>query len=833
MPPSVTSPAHLLPHTRDRDTHRGAHRRRARAARRGSKCARHEWRTSDAGWGWILCAELVGDHVGRGSVNATRPSRLKRPRSSPHARAYFHPRRACGAVWPTSDGASGEGGGGRCLDVVWAECGYWAVSLPMHTHTPIFCPSSTAYQLLPPSSPTSPAPPRSSPHPPPSFLCISSLVHPRPIRVHFHHYPDPIVPLQPLLLLFVRPLPAISRSSSSAFLSADYVSMGAYLSLAHFPSSRSQFQPDLPEPPGAERCTAGSSFPSPPAVLVAIVLAVVDDGDPSRRRVGKVSFAYFFPSTSLLPPPHRHTYTPFSSFQSLFSLFHLIRLSPADVSYPPLEFSSADSPRAGPAYPSPPTVPSRTQWPLSRPTRPPPSPPFSISTSLRCTPPRRMATARPLATGMDPSRPNRTDRMARYTGSPKGARGDRSGYEYTLGGSMSKLMCPPAPRATNETDDRTPSASGACIADATPFARTRTPTPPTPPHRIHLIVPHRPLPSKPTQPTLYTPSGQTASERYLPSPKTKLVQLQNEVNAGMARAETAEAHGKTLEQTVLERDHEIKSLTVRLEHAEDALEKSRGEFQGGFSQASRPGCEAGGGTTESARRRDQWKQKYEATEAKYTPQRRNSTNSFRTWRASSADSCSYALLSTMPGSDSLRSRSRIAEIARVAYTLRCRFRLTSDDSELSGLASWLQFQSSGGSTGPFDGMALSRHRGFCGSRPHSETMAHRFQRSGYHFLKGAAAPHFLHDTRNSSQLRARSLTFVLRECVGAIRHLVFSLDFFDFIRRSVILDVEQQTTMYRHARPQSAKYCVRGKTSSAAPPGASTLAVTSPPDAGP
>jgi hypothetical protein len=174
--------------------------------------------------------------------------------------------------------------------------------------------------------------------------------------------------------------------------------MGAYSSLAHFPSSRSQFQPDLPEPPAVERCTAGSSFPSPPAVVVAIVLAVVDDGDPSRRRVGKFAFTSFFPSAFLLPPPHRHTYTQFSSFtQSLFSLFHLIRLSPADVSYPPLEFSSADSPRAGPAYPSPPTVPSLNQRPLSRPTRPPPSPPFSINTSLRCTPPRRMPTARPLA----------------------------------------------------------------------------------------------------------------------------------------------------------------------------------------------------------------------------------------------------------------------------------------------------------------------------------------------------------------------------------------------------------------------------------------------------
>jgi hypothetical protein len=57
------------------------------------------------------------------------------------------------------------------------------------------------------------------------------------------------------------------------------------------------------------------------------------------------------------------------------------------------------------------------------------------------------------------------------------------------------------------------------------------------------------------------------------------VQLRNEVDAGIARAETAEAHGKTLEPTVLERDHEIKSLTVRLEHAEDALEKSEANFK--------------------------------------------------------------------------------------------------------------------------------------------------------------------------------------------------------------------------------------------------------------
>jgi tropomyosin len=52
------------------------------------------------------------------------------------------------------------------------------------------------------------------------------------------------------------------------------------------------------------------------------------------------------------------------------------------------------------------------------------------------------------------------------------------------------------------------------------------------------------------------------------------VQLRAEVDAAIERAETAEKKNKDLEQTVLERDHEVKSLGVRLEHAEDALEKS-------------------------------------------------------------------------------------------------------------------------------------------------------------------------------------------------------------------------------------------------------------------
>ncbi|KAJ6583371.1 hypothetical protein DFH09DRAFT_272441 [Mycena vulgaris] len=176
--------------------------------------------------------------------------------------------------------------------------------------------SSTPYP--PPLSPP-PTPPRPSP-----------LSHPS-------YFSSPV---------FYLPFPFRRRCFLARITSAS----GAYRALAHFPSSRSQLQPNLSELPGLEGCTAGASFPSPPALVVAIVLAVVDD----------------------------------------------------DVPYPPSEFSSADSPRAGPAYPSPPTASSFKQSSSSRSTRPPPSPPsppFSISTSLRRTrtPARRMATARPLA----------------------------------------------------------------------------------------------------------------------------------------------------------------------------------------------------------------------------------------------------------------------------------------------------------------------------------------------------------------------------------------------------------------------------------------------------
>ncbi|KAJ6530740.1 hypothetical protein B0H19DRAFT_1082456 [Mycena capillaripes] len=152
------------------------------------------------------------------------------------------------------------------------------------------------------------------------------------------------------------------------------------------------------------------------------------------------------------------------------------------------------------------------------------------------------------------------------------------------------------------------------VARASPTPRhSLAPARPLPPS--HSTTPHpshRPPSSPPiqTHPTYHVHPIRTDRVRE------KLVQLQNEVDAGIARAETAEAHGKTLEQTVLERDHEMKSLTVRLEHAEDAPEKSEANFEEASAKMRdldvKPE-EAQRNLHVAEKERDQWKQKYERT----------------------------------------------------------------------------------------------------------------------------------------------------------------------------------------------------------------------------
>ncbi|KAJ7463915.1 hypothetical protein B0H11DRAFT_2240853 [Mycena galericulata] len=78
--------------------------------------------------------------------------------------------------------------------------------------------------------------------------------------------------------------------------------------------------------------------------------------------------------------------------------------------------------------------------------------------------------------------------------------------------------------------------------------------------------------------------------------REKLLQLRIEADHSIVRAEVAETKNKRLEKTVLEKEQEIKNLIqemdVRAEECERQLHAADQE-------------------------RDQWKQKYEAMEAKY------------------------------------------------------------------------------------------------------------------------------------------------------------------------------------------------------------------------
>ncbi|KAJ6522345.1 actin filament-coating protein tropomyosin [Mycena vulgaris] len=102
--------------------------------------------------------------------------------------------------------------------------------------------------------------------------------------------------------------------------------------------------------------------------------------------------------------------------------------------------------------------------------------------------------------------------------------------------------------------------------------------------------------------------------------RERLIQLRNDVDAAIERAETAEAKVKTLEQALLERDHEVKSLEVRLAQSDDAREKG----EGGLAEATAKLRELDVKAEQCERQmhvaeqeRDRWEAKCEAVEAKY------------------------------------------------------------------------------------------------------------------------------------------------------------------------------------------------------------------------
>nr|GAT60564.1 predicted protein [Mycena chlorophos] len=102
--------------------------------------------------------------------------------------------------------------------------------------------------------------------------------------------------------------------------------------------------------------------------------------------------------------------------------------------------------------------------------------------------------------------------------------------------------------------------------------------------------------------------------------REKLVQLRNDVDNAIARAEDAEGKNKHLTQELLEKENEIKSLTVRLEHAEATLEENDKELKEKTAKVRDLDVR-----TEQAERavaaaeaeRDKWEAKYEESEKKY------------------------------------------------------------------------------------------------------------------------------------------------------------------------------------------------------------------------
>jgi tropomyosin len=73
-------------------------------------------------------------------------------------------------------------------------------------------------------------------------------------------------------------------------------------------------------------------------------------------------------------------------------------------------------------------------------------------------------------------------------------------------------------------------------------------------------------------------------------------QLRAKAEGGLSRAETAEAKGKELEQVMLEKNHEIKSLQFRIEQSDDALAIAEEGVQN--CKVARQEAEAGRATTE-------------------------------------------------------------------------------------------------------------------------------------------------------------------------------------------------------------------------------------------
>ncbi|KAJ7167046.1 hypothetical protein C8R46DRAFT_1095879 [Mycena filopes] len=102
--------------------------------------------------------------------------------------------------------------------------------------------------------------------------------------------------------------------------------------------------------------------------------------------------------------------------------------------------------------------------------------------------------------------------------------------------------------------------------------------------------------------------------------RERLVQLRGEVDTATLRAETAEEKVKHLEQTLLEKDNDTKSLQHKLDVSEEALDRAENGLREANEKLRSLDVKAEQAERQqmvAEKERDQWEAKCEAIEAKY------------------------------------------------------------------------------------------------------------------------------------------------------------------------------------------------------------------------
>ncbi|KAJ7036356.1 hypothetical protein C8F04DRAFT_1181370 [Mycena alexandri] len=99
----------------------------------------------------------------------------------------------------------------------------------------------------------------------------------------------------------------------------------------------------------------------------------------------------------------------------------------------------------------------------------------------------------------------------------------------------------------------------------------------------------------------------------------RLFQLRADANTAIERAEAAESKAKQLEQTLLEKHKDIKSLRVKLDTSEDALENTENALREAMEKVAvrARDVKAERQAMAAQQERDKWETKCEEIDTKY------------------------------------------------------------------------------------------------------------------------------------------------------------------------------------------------------------------------